>query len=239
MKRILSASLVLIMCLSLCACGASAPTAAAEPLPTPEPTPDLVDRLYEKYADIIDALEAEDYEAATRAWEARKPAPVVTEVEITLDNLWNYFEITEYRSLSADAQRNPTDVSVAYYLTLKEEYELADLDEYRTDVAVGYEFDDIHTSYYYPCTMDFDTLTCSGSEADRYKYHNSLLGYFRQNEMWIATETLHIAGISLYWESARCKSDQSNVNYWDTAYIDTVENFEILNASGTLYLVNK
>ena len=214
MKRTLSAILVLALCLALCACGASAPA------PTPEPTPNPSELLYNKYADIIDALEAEDYDGAVEAVNAMRPAPEITEVEITMDNLWDYFEIVEDKIDKTDAHGELSSRQINRKLALKDDFILAELAEYPTDVAVGFEYDYIQSQYLKPCTIDFDTFTCDSSVTWRDVTHESEMAHFpKQPQMdWAIAD--------------RVSGDMNSI-------ILSTENFEILNASGTLYLVNK
>ena len=214
MKRTLSAILVMILCLTLCACGASAPA------PTPEPTPNSGELLYNKYSAIIDALEAEDYDGAAEALEALRPAPEVTEVEITMDNLWDYFEIVEKRNEQTDAMGSLTHVEIQYVLSLKNNLLLAETEMYPTDVAVGYEYDYTETQYYGSCTLDFENWSCDGNAEHPFGGHESKMLHFPKSGYLYYAVIGYFSGI-------------------EGGSILVNENFEILNASGTLYLVSK
>ena len=82
MRRLIVVIMVLSLALSLCACG-SAPVAE----------PSVGDQMYEKYGDIIGALEEERYDDAIDAISAMKPAPEIEEVTITKDNFLDYYEV--------------------------------------------------------------------------------------------------------------------------------------------------
>lgn len=213
MKRTLAAILALALCLALCACGASAPA------PTLEPTPNPGELLYNKYADIIDALEAEDYDGAVEAVEALRPAPEVTEVEITMDNLWDYFEIREIREENTDANGNTNKLKVNYEFALKAKYELANEDMYPTDVALGYEYSKHFKGYNVPCIVNYDDFTCDGTTWGEEDTNESNTAHYPKEP-------------SLYFFYA-----VYDPNHW--AQIITISDFETINASGTLYLVNK
>ncbi len=88
-----------------------------------------------------------------------RPAPEVTEVEITMDNPWDYFELVENRQEQTDANGNMTRLYITYTLSLKNGYELADQNEYTTDVAIGYEYDKIELHYRNPSFVDFEAFT--------------------------------------------------------------------------------
>lgn len=231
MKRALSAILVMILCLSLCACSGvkqedyDAAVAKYDALAEEH---EALKKKVEPYTAIIDALEAEDYDGAAEALEALRPAPEVTEVEITMDNLWDYFEITEKRNEKTDAQGIVNDVSISCVFTLKENFKLADGEEYPTDVAIGYEYTMKTKAYWLPCTIDFDAWTCDGGSAwARNESHESNMVHFSTSPCY------------LYHIDARYYKASYGASENDAAHISTVENFEVLNASGTLYLVNK
>ena len=80
MKKLVSLCLLIALVCSLCVTGISA--AALSPA-----------ELYEKYAPVLDALEAEDYDAALNEIWGIMPAVEYEEVEITEENFYDYFEI--------------------------------------------------------------------------------------------------------------------------------------------------
>lgn len=85
MKRILSLILLLATVCSLCVFAPSAAALSGEE----------AEALCEKYAPIIDALEAGDYSAALDAvWEMKPPVEYEA-VEITPENFFDYFEIQQ------------------------------------------------------------------------------------------------------------------------------------------------
>lgn len=227
MKKILAATLAIILCLGLCACSGVTQevydAAKAEYEEISAKYDELKSKV-DKYSTVIEALEKEDYDGAVEAVNAMRPAPEITEVEITMDNLWDYFEITEDRHEESDANGDLYSRYITNFLSLKKEYELADREEYPTDVAVGFEYDSKVTVYYSPCTIDFEALTCTkGTVCDRTNSHESKMAHFPQSSL-------------LDQSYANNPTDKNNNNL---AIIQRAENFEILNASGTLYLVNK
>lgn len=223
MKRILSTILVVILCLSLCACsGVQQEVYDAAKAGYEEATAkyDVLKSKFEKYSTVIEALEKEDYDGAVEAVNAMRPAPEVTEVEITMDNLWDYFEITEDRQEQVDAQGEMYALTIDRKLALKEGVILADTNEYPTDVAVGYEYDEHQILFWNSCEIDFDTFTSKESLAQQYTTHRSEMKHFPKQSFLTA-------------------SFANNGGSGGSANIIKSENFEILNASGTLYLVNK
>ena len=228
MKRILSAILAAILCITLCACsGVKQEVYDAAKAGYEEATAkyDALKTKVEKYSAVIDALEKEDYDGAVAAVEAMRPAPEVTAVEITIDNLWDYFEITENRVEKRDADGNLYQVSQAYRLSLKEEYAFAKRTEYPTALVVGYEYDSSIDLYERPCVFDFDTLTCDSPVTSQINEHKS--GQARLEEADY---------IFLYTLLVSCPTDPESERM---AQIDHSENLEIVNASGTVYLVSR
>lgn len=82
MKKLVSVCLLIALVCSLCATGVFASALSPE-------------ELYEKYAPVIDALEAEDYDAAVEAIDALQPVVEYEAVEITPENFFDYFEIQQ------------------------------------------------------------------------------------------------------------------------------------------------
>ncbi len=92
MKKCLMFILLFALCLSLIACGQSAQPVQEEPSPA-QPEPSKGDLMYEKYSSIIDKLESEDYQAAIDEISAMLPEPEITEVTITPENFYEYYEL--------------------------------------------------------------------------------------------------------------------------------------------------
>ena len=79
MKKLVSVVLLIALVCSLCATGVFASALSPE-------------ELYEKYAPVIDALEAGDFNAANEAVRDMRPPVEYEAVEITLENVNDYFE---------------------------------------------------------------------------------------------------------------------------------------------------
>ena len=161
-------------------------------------------------------MEAEDYDSAAEAVESRRPVPPVTEVKISMDNLWDYFEIREERFEQKDAYGNLKDLSINYRLLLKEEFSLAEGDAYPNSLAVGYEYDNVVKAYQ-GGTLDFENWTCDG--------YNGYQDTTRKSEM------LDYEGKQLYFEYIFKESSEFSS-------IQRAENLEFLSAEGTLFLIN-
>ena len=111
MKKLVSLCLLIALICSLCATGASA--AALSPA-----------ELYEKYAPILDALEAEDYDAALDEIWGIMPAVEYEEVVITPKNIFEYYEVvTEEPYIERDSTGAITYIWPGnYLLRIKEDY---------------------------------------------------------------------------------------------------------------------
>ncbi len=140
-----------------------------------------------------------------------------------MDNLWDYFEITEIRNEKTDAAGNIIKLDIQHCLSLKDEYNLSEAEGNPTDIAIGCEYDIDYTNYHVPCTIDFSVLTCTGSVLSHWNKHESVMVHFPES-------------IQLDYSFAQSPVDQSSGNL---ATIRLIENFNVLNASGTLYLINK
>lgn len=147
MKKAFYILLALVLCLSLCACGTNK---------------------YEKYDTLIYFLENGDYAGAyaeitkiSTENNATTAPKETSEIEITLDNWQEYFEIT----LHADTQKNSFDEIVDFYpnyrFSLKEAYveRIADV-----DLAVEYHATD---GYFTEYTYDIATGTITTGEPDK------------------------------------------------------------------------
>ena len=238
MKKLISTILLFSLCCTLCACSGvkqevydaamSSYEAAKAGYEEASAKYDELKSKVDKYSTVIEALEKEDYDGAVKAVNAMRPAPEITEVEITMDNLWDYFEISENRQEQADAHGNVNDVNISYVLALKEDFKLADGEEYPTDVAVGYEYTMKTKAYWLPCTIDFDAWNCDGGSAwTRNDSHESKMAHFTTYPCFLYNV------YAMYYKASYGASEN------DAAHISTVDDFEIVNASGTLYLVNK
>ena len=112
--------------------------------------------LYEKYSDVIDPMEAEDYDGALAAVKGRKPAPEQTTIEITADNWQDYFEVIDVTAIpknefgKLDGQLPHTEI------VLKEQYSGAN--------ANGLRFLMDYDVVYYDTVIDTDTGECTLSE---------------------------------------------------------------------------
>ena len=77
--------------------------------------------LYEKYNDVVDAMEAESYEEAIEAIQDRMPEPAYSEVAITTDNWEDYFTLTTYEAWDINAFNEADGLTVYYALVPKDD----------------------------------------------------------------------------------------------------------------------
>ena len=102
MKKFVSILLSSAMCLSLCCCGSSVTQEQYDALTAENSQLESQIAKYEKYSEIIDCLEAEDYDSAVSCIEEEQEAKLQAEagdmadylvtVELTTENFSDYFE---------------------------------------------------------------------------------------------------------------------------------------------------
>ncbi len=221
MKKVLSMLLVIILAVSMVGCSGS--VKEAEPQQeTATPTPDPAILLYEKYSDIISALEEENYDGAVSMIEEMKPAPEVPpikEVTITTDNFFDYFEFTRFNSRDLtikDSQGNiKTLVRLIRYI-LKPEYTIAQERLSDCAVNVGITYDELYYSdVYAPIDVDFDSFTFTTIQ-EPYTEHEDIMIHAdlisNQYRMTVGSDSL------------------------STEYVELIENIELVTVSGTIYI---
>ena len=128
-RKVLFLVLTAAMLLSLCACGETVTVEKEVEVPV-EVT--VVPEEYQKYQDLVDALEAGDYDSALALIDGMDPAkvlPPITEVEITEENFLDYFEYVELpeqgRSKHYDSKGNFAMVALNSGYYLKDGYTIA------------------------------------------------------------------------------------------------------------------
>ena len=150
MKKIIALALVLISIFALCACGEAASPAepvVKEKIVEVEKEVPVVPEEYVKYQGLIDALEAEDYDKAYELIHDMVPVPEATEVEITNDNFFDYFELhMDYepaRYVQKDSSGNVTTFSLVPAYVLKDEYKIATDSEHQSKLEIGVKFKEL------------------------------------------------------------------------------------------------
>lgn len=140
----------------------------------------------------------------------------VTEVRISLNNLYQYFEYKEYPSIVREDNNVISSVQVSYGLALREGYTAANLPEYKDTLQVTFSADGVIKTGSF--TVDYDTLQYSGTESSV------------QRET--VTETL------AFWPEGNRTFVWTFGNY-SKSNILYLENFQVLSASGSIFLKNE
>ena len=212
MKRTVTSVLFFALCLVFCACGhTAAPNPTHVSVPTPETTHDPAEILPDHNTDP-EGDTAPDIESASS----------IIEVEITVDNLWDYFEIVKDRTEKKDSKGKLYYLYVARRLSLKKEYTLADGEDYPTDVTVDFEFDNKFTCYRKPCTIDYKNFKATGKVWSQDQTHESQIAHFP------------------YSPSLDCSwADADPGNKDSPSVVSSSSNFKIISAGGKLCLVEK
>ena len=167
MKKTAYLLLAAVLVFLFCACG------SASPVPVPgggstETEVVEVEKIPEKYADLIASIEGGDYDGAVAIIDAMRPAPVIPdilEVTITTENFLDYFEYREYVDdtlTMRDEAGNITNLFVIYSYVLRDEYTVAD--GKAEDCAVAADITYEYITYGFPENLDFAnrTFTTSG-----------------------------------------------------------------------------
>ena len=212
MRKARIAVFIVAICIVLCACGRkSEPEPMHGSTPIMEPTPNPAEILFDD-PDTGDAPEDGKLEENDE----------VVEVEITMDNLMDYFEIVKDRTEKKDSKGKLYYLFISRRLALKKEYTLAEWEEYPTDVSVGFEYDSKFVCYRKPCTIDFKTFKVTGKVWSQDKTHESQIAHFPFSPL-----------LDCYWaDSGPSSKDTPSV-------VSTSSNFKFLTASGKLYLISK
>lgn len=230
MKKIVTVLLVTALSFSLFACAAPAP-APAEAAPTAEPAPSKGDLLYEKYSDILDALEKEDYDTVIKAVVAMKPVPTpvpVTSVDITMDNYLDYFDIVTSTYDQNDAYGKLSYRNRNIMLQLKDQYAVDP--ENPGEITAGVNSEQLHQTYK---GTDFDFETFTSASKLKWKPDKSTESMSNTSFMRYDPETSRAyLTCDLYYEYAGLDID----NNW--THVTTVTNYELVNISGTINLIN-
>ncbi len=243
MKKTLAILLILALACSLCACGAGAPAALSEP--------SIGDQMYEKYATIIDGLEAGDFEAALEEIYAMIPEPEETVVEITPENFYDYYEIFyPEKMVEKDAQGNSISVwpGQSFYFQLKEEYrdklvpdasqvevgvicdsvlrKVEDVDWDTGNPKLSEEtFEDLKSKVFENWT-DKPNLDFSQTYSGNYSLGAGDSGIFGYGAFFLDKNAY-----GSWWSSGRLMKESS-----DTYYVFAPENIEIVRADGSITL---
>ncbi len=143
------------------------------------------------------------------------PEDAVIAVRITPNNLFQYFEYKEYPSFIRGEENTDSisRVQVSYGLALREGYTAANSPAHKDSMQVTFTADGVYKSGDF--TVDFNTLQYSGTE------------YSSQRRT--ITETL------AFWPEGNRTYIWTYGNY-SKSNILYLENFQIVSASGTVYL---
>ena len=246
MKRAVILLLILSLCLALCACGEIASVEQTVPSGGPEEVPaaapaaageeaPAIPEEYRKYQELVDAMDAADYDAAIACVDALEPEPVLPpyeEVEITTENFLDYFEYVElpknnFYTMSGSAG-NITTVAYRTGYYLKEGFTILPEKAWDCHLDLGVKYE----SWWYQNGRKIETdpengtYTTTGKPADRDislrdKMVSGSYVNYREN-----TAPFYYVGVDETWLGI--KGEHSTLIPEDK--------IEIVSASGTLYL---
>ncbi len=235
MKKLVSLCLLFALVCSLCVTGASA--AALSPA-----------ELCEKYAPILDALEAGDYDAAIDEIEGSKPPVEYEEVVITEENFYDYFEIVTDDPIESSYTDGTKGIRPGYLKVSVKEGVMERLDLANCSLTIGVKA----KKELRRAKIDFENVTVTLGD----KMDSKTRKEMRKSAPWFETKVdtqidlFRTDGMSHYFTSV-IESDffmfkektswggywtnglaeaGSKVKYYQVVYTD----IEVLNVSGTL-----
>lgn len=232
MKKIAVLALVLALLTLLCACGETEAvvTEIEKEVQVEVPT---VPEEYLGYQELVEAMEAGDWDAALAFIEEleRGPVPPIKEVEITPENFFDYFEFVEFpeqrRSEQKDRDGNVTlvDLYSGYYL--KEGFTVAREKANECIVKVGLLYE-LH--WYY---NNKGIVTDLGNLS--YKVTGKPGGVMQGDRLCFAEYVAWVPDTEPYYfisvGNTRLAGSRS-----DSTCLVPEENIQMVSASGTLYL---
>ena len=235
MKKLVSLCLLFALVCSLCVTSVSA--AAVSP-----------EELYEKYAPILDALEAEDYDAALEAIEALVPVPEYEPVEITTENFYDYFEITTSEPRSYTNPDGRQTIQPGYLMVSPKEGVSERLNRDGSTLTIGVKA----KKDLYRAKVDFETGTVTLGD----KMKSDTKKEMKKSATWFESKvdtqidvfyemngrTLYSSVLASdffmfknteykYWTNGPAEAG-SKAKYYQVVYTD----IELVNATGTIYI---
>lgn len=241
MKKAIASLLVLVMVLSLCGCRKleeqyeplvdaldagnydavkGALMELSSDFATEQEQMVAGEELLEKYADVIDALENEDYDSAVVGVESRRPIPPepeYTAVEITMDNWQDYFELKVVENWEKNDFGEVDTLVLSSGLALRDEYRENALGDGKTEITYEMAFDFGERSI----EIDFENQTYEFTSGMRWKEP--------QTEV-LSIKNFDEISFHNYW------IDHNSYNSYHAAFVG--DNLELLRIEGTLCLLD-
>ncbi len=155
-------------------------------------------------------------EAPEEAPQAAASSDAVIEVDISLGNLYQYFEYREYPSIVREDNEKISSVQVSYGLALRDGYTAAKLPDRKDTMQITFVADGVIKTGSF--SVDYDTLRYSGTE-----YSSTRETVSETLDFWPEGDRTFVWTFGNY--------SKSNILY--------LENFQVVSASGKLYLKTK
>jgi len=140
-------------------------------------------------------------------------APTVYEVEITPQNIFDYFDFKQYPTHLKDEDGNVTSVQIAYGLELKEGYYAANSDEYEDTMELSFTAEGVVNEGTF--TIDFDTLQYGGT--------------ITETSYVTVSETLK------FWPKGN-RTTVWSFGLFSRGYVNYFQNFVITDAKGSIFI---
>ena len=219
LRKVLFASLAFLLVLVGCSSG-----------------PSKGDEMYEKYKDLIDALEAENYEGAMQAFSSYIPQPETETITLSTENWSDYFDLSIFPTYEKDAQGNINTVHECYVLTIKPEYEGKCSIE---GGFVGYEYDNQFckiTDLRSDGSYDFEPIDNTIGYAEEWLGHKSESSDLYPSKTFLNYfDYIALRGDGSSMGGSLPVSDAAN---YESLYVIRSTSVDIVNVSGTLTIRN-
>lgn len=137
----------------------------------------------------------------------------VYEVEITLENIFDYFDFKQYRSNYTDEKGNVSSVLISYGLQLKEGYYAANSSEYKDTMTISFTAEGVVNTGNFD--VDFDTLQYTGTAAD--------------------TSYVTVSEELSFWPKGN-RTTTWSFGLYSSSYVNYFQNFYINEAKGKIYI---
>lgn len=141
-------------------------------------------------------------------------SPVI-EVELDMDNFYDYFEYHEFHSPTKNDNGETTSMQILYGFQLKEGYEAANSIEYKDTLQVDFKAEGLIKEGDF--TIDFETLEYTGTETKI-----SVVDISEDLIFWPKGNRTEIWAFGLYSKS----------------YVMYFRSFEVTSVKGSIYLKN-
>lgn len=139
--------------------------------------------------------------------------PEIYEVELTLDNVFTYFDLKQYPTYFKDDEGKVTSVQIAYGLELKPGYYAANSPEYEDSMELNFTAEGVVNKGDF--TVDYNTLQFGGTT-----YETSYT---------TVSETLH------FWPDGN-RTTTWTFGLFSNSYVNYFQSFSVTSVKGSIFI---